>query len=107
MTSFFLPGARTPEDAEETLRRFIGRRQALLQSRGRLRHLTFTHGVRTCTAVVGKTITNWLDKDGVVVAILETSNELEIYTAMRHLNPILINKQEVRGRLYFDDYPQE
>lgn len=107
MPNFFVPFTDTFEQAEEMYSMF--RRQNPYEALpGRLFSVDFTDHGKISVAEVGKEIDGRHEKDGLVLAIIEGTGLVTIHTVARgglSGTPILVSPDEVRHRLYFDDFP--
>lgn len=114
MAKFFVPAASTPEIAEKAYAAFVKTSPyLLLHPSARLFRISFPHRARAgraqlCVAEVGKSITNWPEPAGPVLAIVETANLVLVHTVGREAlaaGPLMVGAREVAERVYFDDYP--
>jgi hypothetical protein len=96
MPKFFIPFA-DPKQRAQIYAEFL-RQNPYPPVPGRLFRVNFSdHGIPT-VAEVGKTISGRMARDGPVLAIIEGTNLVTIH---------LVSRDEVIGRLYFDDFPAQ
>ena len=108
MTAFFIPGAKTPQEAEEVLAsiaRFVQRPVPLPHER--IRRIAYTHNGEYYTAKVGQPIDPYYRTEGPVIAILG-GNPLLICAPNRGVlrgEPIYVGAVSVKSAIYFDEPP--
>jgi hypothetical protein len=105
---FFIPHATTPAMAEKAYASFCKSAVRLPHLPGRLFRISFPHDRRLSVAEVGKEITEWREPSGIVMAIIEAADLIQIFTLNRgglRDGPILVAPGEVRERTYFEDFP--
>jgi hypothetical protein len=113
MTKFFVPGAASPQMAEEGYAGFVKNSATypLAHPTARLFRVSFPKRNRAnretaCVAEVGKEMENWPEPHGPVLGIVETSNEIVIHTkrGVLHGDLIHVGPSTVTERVYFEDY---
>ena len=90
------------------MRRFVKVRSGCRICRGACFEISFPHDRRLSVAEVGKEITEWREPSGIVMAIIEAADLIQIFTLNRgglRDGPILVAPGEVRERTYFEDFP--
>lgn len=107
MPNFFMPFADSPEQADRVYAEFVASSSTypLSHPTARLCAVQFNDRGKPLTATVGKTLTGFREAVGVVLAIIDTTGLLLIYTENRSGTPIMVGRGEAYGKLYFDDYP--
>ena len=107
MPNFFVPYASTPEQAEDTYQGFLKMASSypLTRPNARLFQIAFEHHKRPYVAEVGEEIAGWPEKHGPVLAIVESTNLITIFTQRSVLagDRILVGPSNTSGRVYFDD----
>jgi hypothetical protein len=107
---FFIPHAKDADEAESVYQGFWKSSQMYdpVHPEARLCSIHFTHNGKSCEATVGKPINHFPESTGDVLAIIERSQLVFVYTVLRGVRPatpIYVSPEEARGRRYFDDFP--
>ena len=68
----------------------------------RLFKIYFHDGGRSLAAEVGREIDGFREKSGLVIAIIETEEIINVFTNIRISDPILVGREEVFERVDFD-----
>jgi hypothetical protein len=116
MPKFFVPpaGAISRETAEQVYDDCVKNSGPYpLKNQARIFRISFSHRglnpnrVSQCVAEVGSEITNWPERAGPVLAIIETDGLVHVHTAASRIGrgTIMVQPDEVSERVYFDDYP--
>lgn len=116
MPQFFVPYAKSPEEAERVYAVFVKNAGYPVVEKSRLFSVDFPSSnpargkqpPSRLVAEVGKEIRGWPERDGVVLGIVETPQLLTIHTHLRgglSATPIMVGPEEAGGRIYFDDFP--
>jgi hypothetical protein len=107
MPVFHIPKAESAKQAELVYSQLC-KQNPYPHKPGRLFRITFVHRKNLMIAEVGKTIQGWREPDGVVLAIIEGTELVTVHTLARGgLSDVAIHvsPDEVRERVYFDDFP--
>jgi|SoiMethySBSTD1v2_1073268.scaffolds.fasta_scaffold594285_1 hypothetical protein len=105
--TFFVPLAKSPEEAERVYQLFVEKTGCpLAHPTSRLQGITFRRYKGKCyTATVNSEIPNWPEPGGRVFAIIEFMDFIQIFTTFcAWLYPIRVLPGEVSERVYFQDY---
>ena len=107
MPDFFMPLTDTPEQAEQAYAWFVAASKTypLSHPTARLCAVQFKDRGHALTATVGQPLTGLGERVGAVLAIIDTTQLVCVFTEARSGAPIMVGQHEAYGKLYFDDYP--
>jgi len=109
MSTFFIPGANSPQEAEvvlDSIAKFVQRPAP--PAHERIRRIAYTHNGEHYTAEVGQPVDPYYRTEGQVIAILG-GNPLLICTPNRGVlrgEPIYVGAASVKSAAYFDEPEQ-
>ena len=108
MANFFVPGLPR-EEAEKAYQRFPRPQYPSVHPTARLYSIAFRQDGFDCTATVGEEMTGWPDQHGPVLGIIESTQQIVVYTVRSEVRGDLLHvgANNLAARRYFDDYPRD